>query len=139
MTLPAYDIYQNANDPLQFRVVIAEADIHEDKELNAAYADLYENFVNEVTDNMLPVSHLVAQVDELAGLVSDHLAQAFQNDPAFKVFTDETMWPESIWDLDVAEDGDEFWVFDIQLPDNQQGKKAAATFKSAHQIEVTGW
>ena len=139
MTLPAHEIYRNSNNPLAFRIVVAEADIHDDSELNNAYAKLYEGFVNEVTDNMLPVTHLVAQIDELAGLVSDYLAQAFQNDPAFKMFTDEAAWPESIWDLDVAEDGDEFWVFDIQLPDNQAGKDAARAFQSAHQIETTGW
>ncbi|WP_068082748.1 hypothetical protein [Novosphingobium rosa] len=139
MTLPAHEIYQNANDPLQFRVVVAEADIHEDAELNAAYAKLYETFIDEVTDNMLPVTHLVGHIDELAGLVSDHLAHAFQNDPKFKLITDEAAWPESIWDLDVAEDGDEFWVFDIALPDNAQGKKAATDFKAAHQVETTGW
>lgn len=139
MTLPAHEIYQNANDPLQFRVVVAEADIHEDGELNAAYAKLYESFIEEVTENMLPVTHLVGHVDELAGLVSDYLAQAFQNDPNFKLFTDEATWPESIWDLDVAEDGDEFWVFDIHLPDNAEGKKAAAAFKADRQIETTGW
>ena len=139
MTLPPYEIYQNSNDALQFRVVIAEADIHEDRALNEAYAKLYETFINDVTENMLPVTHLVAHVDELAGLVSDHLAQAFQNDPAFGIFTDESRWPETVWDLDIAEDGDEFWVFDIELPDTQDGKKAAAAFKSAHQVETTNW
>jgi hypothetical protein len=139
MTLPAHDIYQNSNDALQFRIVIAEADIHENDALNDSYAKLYEQFVNDVTGNMLPVTHLVGHVDTLAGLVSDHLAEAFQNDPAFAIFTDESKWPESVWDLDVAEDGDEFWVFDIELPDTQAGKDAAATFKRAHQVEQTGW
>lgn len=139
MTLPVHEIYQNSNAPLQFRIVIAEADIHENRELNEAYGKLYESFVNDVTDNMLPVTHLVGQVDELAGLVSDHLAQAFQNDPAFAVITDEANWPESIWDLDVAEDGDEFWVFDIDLPDNQAGRNAAAALKAANQVEASAW
>lgn len=139
MTLPAYEIYQNSNDPLQFRIVVAEADIHENDGLNERYAKLYEQFVNDVTADMLPVTHLVGHVDQLAGLISDHLAEAFQNDPTFSLFTDESAWPESVWDLDVAEDGDEFWVFDISLPDTQAGKSAAATFKKANQVEQTGW